>query len=90
MPGEHHPAAGAGGVERGLQGLLAADRVDGDVDAAEEVRRGELRLELEGAGRPAYAAQHLAGLHHLGRAELQRQLALVAVLGDHDDLAGRR
>ena len=88
-PGQHHPAAGAGRVERGLQRLLAADRVDGDVDAAEEVRRGELRLELEGARRPTYAAQHLVGLHDLGRAELQGQVALVAVLGDDDDLAGR-
>ena len=87
-PRQHDAAAGAGGVQRGLERLLAADGVDGDVDAAEQVRRGEVGLELEGTGRPAYPPQHLARRDHLGRAELAGELLLVAVLGDHDDLAG--
>ncbi len=43
---------------------------------------------LEGARGATYPPQHLARGHHLGRAELARELLLVAVLGDHDDLAG--
>ena len=47
----------------------------------------ELGRDRERARRAAQPAQRLAGRHHLGRAELERELALVGVLRDDGDLA---
>ena len=90
-PGQHHPATGPGGAQRGLERATAADRVDG---RHRRRRAGRHRVEAAAPARNARVRPRVRrGAPQRARRRRWRRSSRASsrcwrVLGHHGDLAG--